>query len=184
MIVRDASGQRPREAGNWPRRSRGRDRKRKARLSMPFSSLPGLVGPFPMQLAAAGSPRRRRSLTVLLFLYCGGGSFLPEPTRRDEASRGLSPDPKDRDHPAYDRFGREEAPPSVTSSGRCSKLVLSLHLAVSPPAPARRPRRQAACHPRLPLTTAYGASLSPCIVFDITSAEWAPDGRECVRAFH
>src|SRR5205085_2620565 len=37
------------------------------------------------------------------------GCFLPEPTQRDEASRGLSPDPKDRDHQADGRFGQEAA---------------------------------------------------------------------------
>src|SRR5205085_3096637 len=43
----------------------------------------------------------------------GGGPFLPEPTQRDEASRGLYPDPKDRDHHAGGRFGQVEAAVSL-----------------------------------------------------------------------
>jgi hypothetical protein len=96
---------------------------RKARLSVPSSSLPWLVGLFPCDRPAptacdAGDQNAhgcalsnssgRQQLTRWRKAGDGGG-FLPEPTQRDEASRGLSPDPKDRDHQADGRFGQEAA---------------------------------------------------------------------------
>ena len=96
---------------------------RKARLSVPSSSLPWLVGLFPCDrpaptacdagdqvahsCALSNSSGRRQQTRQRK--AGDGGSFLPEPTQRDEASRGLSPDPKDRDHQADGRFGQEAA---------------------------------------------------------------------------